>query len=485
MTWLQKLLNGAAKPMRILEITLAVVLFLHLALPLVLQRRFRPLALIASGVLVVHLFVEGYRWQMIPLYALTFLLMALAVISWMRYPSTQSNQNKSNGIQAFFAVTGCVLVIIAAALPAVFPIPNLPQPTGPYPIGVFSTMLVDNSRKELYSGNPDEPRRIMIQVWYPAAPAADAKVGVWMENVEVIGPSISKWLDFPPFFLDHVKYGRSHSYPNAPLLPGQNKFPVITFSHGWNGVRVQSTFLMEELASQGYVVVSIDHTYGARMVVFPDGTIAENNPNALPTNQPLEILVPAAQKLVNQWAGDIGFTLDTLTAWNQNDPTGRFTNRLDLEKVGVSGHSTGGGAAIEFCGRDPRCKAGVGLDPYLTPVSDQVLDGKLSQPFLLLFSEVFPTERNTMLLGRLMKNAQAAREISIMGTAHYDFSDLPLLTPLAPYLGLKGPLAAERVLQINREFSLALFNQVLSKGSGTILAGPSNQYPELRFDYLP
>jgi len=471
--------------MRTLEITLAVVLFLHLALPLVLQRWFKLLALVASGVLVVHLFVEGYRWQMLPLYALTLLVTVFTVIGWMRYPSAQPARKKPNGVQAFFSVAGCLLVIIASALPAVFPIPNLPKPTGPYPIGTFSTMLVDNSRKELYSANPDEPRRIMVQIWYPAAPAADAKLGVWMENVDKIGPSISTWLGFPPFLLDHVVYGRSNSYPDAPVMASQTKFPVITFSHGWNGVRVQSTFLMEELASQGYVVVSIDHTYGARMVVFPDGTIAENNPNALPTDQPVEILVPAAQKLVNQWAEDIGFTLDTLAGWNQNDPTGRFTNRLDLEKIGVSGHSTGGGAAIEFCGRDLRCKVGVGLDPYLTPVSDQVLDGTLSQPFLLLFSEKFPTERNTMLLSRLMKNAQAAREISIMGTAHYDFSDLPLLTPLAPYLGLKGPLNAERVLQINREFSLALFNQVLANGSGAILTGPSTQYPELKFDYLP
>lgn len=471
--------------MRIGEIILTVLLALQLILPLLFRRWFRLLPLLSAGALLAQVFAEGYRWQMLPLYLLTFILTAVSVAGWLRYPSGKANNTSLKGYQAVLSVIGLVAVLICAALPAIFPIPNLPEPTGPYQVGTFSTMLVDSNRKELYSGSPDEPRRIMVQFWYPAVAAPGAAPGPWMENTDIIGPSISTWLGFPPFLLDHTIYARSHSYPAAPLSDAQPAYPVIFFSHGWNGVRVQSTFLMEELASQGYVVASIDHTYGARVVVFPDGKVAENNPAAMPTNDPIAILTPKAQTLVNQWAEDIGFVLDTLTEWNANDPAGRFTGRFDLDRVGVSGHSTGGGAAVEFCGRDPRCKVGVGLDAYLTPVSDRVLDAGLRQPFLFLFSERFPTERNTSLLARLMQGSDQAQEISIAGTAHYDFSDLPLLTPLAPYLGLKGPLDAQRVLSIDRVFTLAQFDKILRGGSEPVLSGPSAAYPELEFNKLP
>ncbi len=474
--------------MRTMELVLAGVLALHLLLPLLAGRwvkAFNLLPVAAVLVMLAQILIEGYRWQMLPLYVLSLLLLTFSVLGWLRYPSADLAVERVKGYQAFFLVILLLAVILASALPAVFPIPNLPAPSGPYRVGTFSTMLVDSSRKELYSGNPDEARRIMVQFWYPAVPASGAQPGPWIENTNLVGPSISRYLGFPPFLLDHIIYARSHSYPNAALSDAQAKYPLIFFSHGWNGIRVQSTFLMEELASHGYIVVSIDHTYGARIVVFPDGRVAENNPSALPSSQPDEILFPAAHKLVDQWAGDIAFVMDTLTQWNQSDPSVFFTGHLDLDKVGASGHSTGGGAAIEFCGRDPRCKAGVGLDPYLTPVSDKVLDGGVRQPFVFLFSEKFPTARNTQLFSRLVAHSPQSQEISIRGSAHYDFTDLPLLTPLAPYLGLKGPINAQRVLGIERAFTLALFDKALRGGTGAILKGPSADYPELQFGLLP
>ncbi len=467
--------------MRILEAALAVILALQMLVPILVGQPLGSLAIISTLVMLAQLLVEGYRWQMLPLYALTLLFLALQVRGWLSYTKPSSGK----ALRAFLSLFGLLLVIVAAALPVIFPIAELPKPTGPNQVGTFSTMLVDSGRKEIYSGDPNEPRRLMVQFWYPAQPAAGARTGLWIEHPEIVGPSISKWLGFPSFMLDHLVYAHSHSYPDAPLSSVAPRYPVIFFSHGWNGIRTQSTFLMEELASQGYVVVSIDHTYGARVVVFPDGKVAENNPAALPSEASLDILVPAAHKLVDQWASDISFVLDTLAQWDQNDPSGRFTGRLDLDKVGVSGHSTGGGAAIEFCSRDPRCKAGVGLDAYMTPVSDAALDSGVQQPFLFLFSVKFPTQRNTELFGRLLSHSAHAREITITGTAHYDFSDLPLLSPLAPYLGLKGPLNAGRVLSLDRTLTLALFDQALRGGSGQVLSGPSPDFPELQFDYLP
>ncbi|MCB9006502.1 MAG: hypothetical protein H6656_03860 [Ardenticatenaceae bacterium] len=75
--------------------------------------------------------------------------------------------------------------------------------------------------------------------------------------------------------------------------------------------------------------------------------------------------------MVQVWAGDIAFLLDEMAEWNQE--TGHLLNgRFNLNRVGVFGHSTGGGAMMEFCLQDGRCQAGVGLDSWLLPVSSHL-----------------------------------------------------------------------------------------------------------------
>jgi dienelactone hydrolase len=375
------------------------------------------------------------------------------------------------------------LLALAAALPLLLPVPKLPTPSGPYAVGTFSTMLVDESREEIYSDQPGEPRRLMVQFWYPAQPAAGAQPGPWMDAMEIMGPAISRWLDLPPFFLDHLRLARTHSYPEAPLLPGTERFPVLLFSHGWSGFRQQNTYQVEELASHGYVIVAVQHTYGSMATVFPDGQVAPLNPDALPTGLSGEAYQKAANRLVTQWAQDLSFVLDTLEGLNAKDPSGRFTGRLDMENVGAFGHSTGGGAVIEFCSREPRCKAGLTMDAYMIPVSLSIVNqGALSQPFLFMFSERWPTERNTSLFNHLYTQLSTpAYQITLPGTDHYDFTDMPMLSPVAPWLGLKGPLKGSRVMQIVDGFSRAFFDTYLKGQPSPLLERPESAFPEVTF----
>lgn len=465
--------------MRLFEIMLILFMTASFALPLALRRVERWMLLVDASIillLIIHLFIEKYRWQMVPLYVLAVLVGLAALFG----PATSAGLGRW---RAAGSIAGLIVLIPATALPYLFPVPMVPEPTGEYPVGTFSIMLTDEDRKELYSTNPDEPRMIMVQAWYPAKAVAGSLTAPWVDHPEIVAPAISRWLGYPDFFLDHVSLAKSHSLLDAPVADSPEPFPVITFSHGWNGIRQQSTFLMEELASWGYVVVSIDHAYGAQVVAFEDGRVAENNSRALPSGAPPDILEPAADILGDQWAGDIGFVLDTLVKFNEIDP--QFAGKLDLSKVGVSGHSTGGGAAVEFCGRDERCKVLLGLDVYLTPVSEAVLTTGISTPALLLFSEAWPDEKNNALLARLMTNSPLTLEASIMGTGHYDFTDLPLLTPLASALGFKGPLKGETALAIIRAEAVAILDEALRGGDAGAVRGLADQFAELKFDYLP
>jgi len=377
------------------------------------------------------------------------------------------------------AVVPCWKVI----LPVLLPVPSVPPPTGPYAVGTVTLELVDDARAEIYADGAGAPRRFLIQIWYPALPERSDRRAPWMEDAGIVAPAIAGWLGLPSFFLDHLELAHTSSSLEAPVDPSGAPYPLLVFSHGWGGFRAQNTFQMQELASYGYVVVGMEHTYGAVVTVFPDGKVAYNDPAALPEGVAAAEYDVAARRLVKQWIGDMAFALDTLEAWNRMDPAGRFTGFLDGTRVGVLGHSTGGGAAVEFCATDVRCDGGLGMDVWMTPVTEATLDGGVVQPFLFLFSEQWPTAKNQALFDRLRRQSNPAdRTVTILGTDHYDFSDLPALSPLAPQLGLKGPIPGARVQRIINDFSLAFFGAALKGEVTTLLEGPSSAYPEARFD---
>ncbi len=459
--------------MRPFEIIIPLLLTIYLV-----WKRPRPFGIRLLPALVllltaVHLAVEGYRWQMIPIYALTSIL---------AFSSLRQVKTAVDG-KPLAAILSLSLLAVSTALPALLPVPLIPAPNGPYQAGTTIYELTDPSRQELYSGR-DEARRFQIQVWYPAEPNSSDERAPWMNHVEVFAPSISTYIDLPSFFLDHLALVQIPAYKDSKAAASDQGFPVILFSHGWNGFNAQSSGQALQLASHGYVVVGVQHTYGALVTVFEDGTVALNNPDALPRDAPDEIYDPAADKLADQWAGDLGFALDFLTTLD-TDSTSRFFNVLDLSKVGVYGHSTGGGAAIQFCSRDSRCKALLGMDPFMRPVSTDVLERGISQPAFFLFSQIWADDvdsLNNAQFKPFFENSKSALgAVSIEGTAHYDFSDLPLLSPLAPQLGLKGPINGKRVTLIVNDYLLSFFDLTLNQRRSDLFDPTKKKYEEVEW----
>jgi hypothetical protein len=146
--------------MRPIEILIPVTLTIYLAWPHprpLIVRLFPALALVLT---LIHFFIEGYRWQMIPTYVLTALLAISALIK-IQSPTDW------NPLVSYLTM---IPLAISTALPILLPVPLIPIPSGPYQVGTRIYELTDPSRKEIYSGK-DEARRFMIQVWYPSEPA--------------------------------------------------------------------------------------------------------------------------------------------------------------------------------------------------------------------------------------------------------------------------------------------------------------------------
>lgn len=452
--------------MRILEIIIPVLLSIYL-----LWRHPRPFAIrlfpaIASITILIHFGIEGYRWQMVPLYVLTLIL-------------TLTSYKFDSKPLASYLTFG--LFLLTSALPILLPVPQIPTPSGDYPVGTAIFDMTDESRQEIYSGK-DEPRKYMIQVWYPAEIQAQNQRAHWMANADIFAPAISSFLNLPSFFLDHLSLVKIPAYENANIATSETRFPVILFSHGWQGFNAQNTGQALELASKGYIVIGVQHTYGAVTTVFLDGSIAPNNPTALPEDAEDPNYEEIANGLVTQWAGDMAHLLNQLEG--PENEAGLFLHTVvDLNRVGVYGHSTGGGAAIQFCATDPRCKSILGMDPFMRPVSPDVISSGLSQPAFFMFSQNWTDQtdsKNNNLFNSFYPNVNNGfGVVTIADTKHYDFSDLPLLSPIAPQLGLKGPLNGKRVTEIVNAYLINFFELTLNNHESKLFDNDFSEFPEI------
>jgi len=441
-------------------------------------RKQRALGAVLMGTgglcLVIHLLFEGYRWQMLPIYATSVGL----VVANLRARRNVEKRLKRAGL-----ILALVGLILGTALLLLLPVPRFPRPDGPYAIGTVTYHWIDSNRQETYGDAPGGPRELMAQVWYPAEPSG-GRPERWLAGGVTASRAMAAWSRFPRSLIDQTALAYTHAYEGAPISDHQDVYPVIVYVHGWGGFRNINPDQIEALVSHGYVVVSADHTYGALLTVFPDGRLAPNDRRALQGDGSERDGVRAATALVQTYTADARFVLDQVAQLNAADPAGRFTGRLDVEHVGLFGHSTGGGAVVLLCVEDARCQAALGMDTWIERVADDVIARGLTQPLLMVNSAAWSNGRDNHIRQRQLYKGMrnTAYFLTIADTSHFDFVAVPAISPLAPLLGVKGPLPARRVMEINTTYLVAFFDKHLRGEAVSLLDGPSPAYPEVQFE---
>ena len=262
---------------------------------------------------------------------------------------------------------------------------TLPPPTGPFAVGRTTCVWSDDAHFDPLVPQPDTKRELLAWIWYPAAPVQPAQAfddylpAPWRTAIE--GQSGVLLTQFLTRDLSRV---HAHSIHNAGVSPQQQSYPVVLMRTGGAAPTTDYTTLAEDLASHGYVVVGFDAPYRSWLVVLPDGRViartSQNNLDLVGGPQADQL----ANKLVQAWTADTSYALDQLKRLNTSDPSGRFLGRLDMQRVGVFGHSLGGATALQFCHDDSRCKAGIDLDG--APLGSVIAEG-VTQPFMFLLSD--------------------------------------------------------------------------------------------------
>ncbi|MDR0266892.1 dienelactone hydrolase family protein [Paenibacillus sp.] len=456
--------------MRFWEISLIFVNFVLLGWILFAKwktKRWFVIALtVAYCVLIEQLIAEGYRWQMIPAYLSTVILTAC-------YLLVRRKESPRNRIT--ITVSTLLLVIylsVAVAIPALMPVSLFNKPTGPFMVGTSLYHWVDDRREELFTKDPNDRRELMVQIYYPAGDKGEGNREPFIRNAHEVAKGLEADVSVPAFVLGHLNLVKSNAFTEARLSDAENRYPVLIFSHGLNGFRNQNTFEVEELASQGYIILCIDHAYDAAATVYPGGRTAYFQSANLTD-------LADRDRHIKLWQEDTAFVLDQVEKLNRGDVDDRFTGRIDTSRIGMFGHSYGGATAAQMLVEDTRIKAAINMDGLL--YGSNMPDTGIGKPFLSMSAEIIddPLE-DSMVVKVRNERALAGGGMSMVipHTDHTSFTDFHLISPLLRSPG-EDP---RRVHRIINEFSLDFFDlYVKQTGDSSALERLAAKYPEVNF----
>lgn len=355
----------------------------------------------------------------------------------------------------------------------------VPTKSGPYDVGTKILALTDTSRMDPYApASQPQHRRVLITFYLPV----DKRTNCPSETVPYMPPAVKA---------AYNQYAVDHGLPNNTFDPWQlefcnldklkscnrkRNFPVITFSPGLGNSRLVYGGMESSLASQGYVVVSIDHPYDALMVEFPDGTIVP--PADIDTDDAAQLT-----KALEVRSADISFVVSQLRNSTIMQPLLKnYPGRMDLSRLVAHGHSLGGTASIAAARTDKAILGAVDMDgQFVEPIQSQ----EIFKPTMLFghtghdlgdptWDQAWPHIKGKKI------------QLSINGTTHGSFEDLLRLTaqldlPDALKEALKQELGTITWQDMDRDVNgglMAFFDLVFS-GRSADLKGINGRFPNI------
>jgi dienelactone hydrolase len=324
---------------------------------------------------------------------------------------------------------------------------RLPAPTGLARVGT-TTLELATKRPETFTAAADDTRRVPVQLWYPAAAADGCIAPPYMDAVTARAVAD----ELPADFAERVRFDACR---DAPVAPGGERYPVVLYSHGLGATRFGSTSLLEELASRGFVVAAIHHTYGSRMTVLADGTAAAWDESQWSSP-------PQIDAHHQVWVED---ARDVLTFLAELDARKGFplAGRLDLERVGYVGHSFGGATAVATALLDKRIRAVVDLDGRMFPSVPKPI--RLDVPLLVLLNQGSPRKDG-------WTTSERARVVEVAGATHSSFTDSPILLEA---MAAPSAAVAEKAPSLAAAAAIATTRAAVSSFLGCNLRGDASE----------
>ncbi len=354
----------------------------------------------------------GFRFKC--LFIILVLRIFISALNWL---INRKNEKIKKRVTIILSAVLSLFIIVFSLIPAFIFTDYEGRPiSGEHEVAYSSAILIDSSRIEEFE-NDGSYREVPVHFYYPAD-------------------------------TDKIK---------------ENSLPLVIFSHGAFGYYQSNTSTYMQLASHGYVVISLDHPYHSFFTKDSSGKTITVNPqfiqNALyigNSDLPDEEIYPETSKWMKLRIDDVSFVIDTIKkavsqspddAWfydeNDADKIRNILNMIDTEKIGLMGHSLGGATAVTV-GRRDDIDAVIDLDGTMLGEEIDMKDGKViynDEPYRTPILNVLNEEHHLESIEAqkagypyinnvIMDNAEYGYTTYFEGSKHMNFTDLPLFSPM-------------------------------------------------------
>lgn len=365
---------------------------------------------------------------------------------------------------------------------------TLPTPTGHFAVGRTMFTWVNEAETDELAPSLGAKRVVVAWLWYPAAPSTTAVPAEYLPApwrsalAQRSGTLMSQYLT------RDLAQVQTHSTSDPDVSAELRSYPVVILRAGGGALTTDFTTLAEDLASHGYFVVGFDAPYRTFIVVLPDGRVVTRPASNDPENMPADQANGLINRLLLLWTSDTKFVVSQLEKLNAAEPAGKFSGRMDLQRLGMFGHSFGGAQALQFCHDDVRCKAGIDIDG--APYGSVVQDG-LKQPFMFLLSDhsrdlADPSSKQILADFRSIYDRlpNGRLFVTIRGANHFSFSDQMMVKSqyvigVMHLLGVSR-LESRRGLAITADYVHTFFDVYLKGAPVELLNQPAQRYPEVQ-----
>lgn len=390
------------------------------------------------GELVLFILLEmvgvirpGFQWNML----FVVLLLRASMAAWYFLRKKIKKEKIFTKKHVIMSMIRVSLLFVFAVFPAMlFPQFRPVAPTGSYEVKTVSYTLTDADRLETFSEG-EENRSVTIQFWYPEMT--------------------------------------------------DDKLPLVVFSHGAFGFRGSNLSTFEDLASNGYVVCSIDHSYHSFFTSQTDGSVIIANMefinNAMGAQNDVfdeETTFHMTQEWLELRMGDMNFVLDTILDKVKDSGSDEVYRLIDSEKIGLFGHSLGGATAAQAGRQRADIDAVIVLDGTMLGEETGFEDGKVVLneepypiPLLNIYNESHYNSEQLNPEGyanRLAsENGVDSKQVVVMGSGHINFTDLPMFSPILANMLDTGKIDGRYCIETMNQMVLDYFDYYL-KASGEL-----------------
>ncbi|WP_186785889.1 alpha/beta hydrolase family protein [Paenibacillus agilis] len=373
---------------------------------------------------------------------------------------------------------------------------TFPALKGPYKVGTERFHWIDKSRPETFTADKTDHRELMIQIWYPTnATSASHKLEPYATNPTALAKFYEDYTKIPAAQFLPLLNTTTQSLIKAPIAEVKQKHPVLILSHGFGMLNDTYRFIAEPLASQGYIVVSVQHTYNSLITTFPNGKVATFNGSNSDSTSHMDRLITKV------WVKDVQFVLDRLEQLAEKKSY-HIWKQADLSRVGMLGHSFGGATAAQVMLQDDRVKAGINMDGGF--FGKVIPETGIPGPFMLMsagydglksLESIDPkqaaaaqgvdekklTEMLKHVIARYKQAVRFSYSVSFRHADHGTFSDTPLISLPSVSNDAARLQTVYRTHSSINAYTLDFFDHFL-KGKPTKLLDGKNKLEDVKVD---